>query len=617
MKKIIILIIFISMLFIMPTVYAGTAYVDSINIDAKINVDASMSVVETIHWDIQDDLNGLYRDILIENPSNQLNSASDILISEVVVNGQRFNYSSITLQNGDNGRYNINEIDGGKQVKIFTPSSDEMKTTTITYTLYDVVVKYSDIAELYWNFIGDGWNYGIDNVSITITVPGLPKTLKVFGHGPLNGYSEISESNSVTLVVNDLRSREQVDARVLFDNSLVNPIKVVNENRLESILTEEAKLAEQANVKRKIAKNAFFISIAVVVIALAIPIVVYISARKKAFKVTFDGKYYRELPEDYGPAIMNKLLYPTTGMASSYDMLATLLDLVRRKYVEIEPIVKEGKKKPKDYLLKLVKTDVTELNDSEKHFVEKLIFVDTNEITLNELSRKNSKSISAQNKAYKEYTKWTEIITRIAKEKFLLKTENVKIGKYVLKCIVALLLLIAVVTYGGINNYEDIMVMGMLTMIVGIFEIVIVGLNLYDLNVRTEKGAEHKVMWKGFKNFLLDFSKLEEHDYKSIAIWEHYLVYATALGVSKQVIKELKIVFPTEFEDSSNMMSTYVTIGLLSDGDAFNSFSNSFTSAASTAFSSPSSSNGSGGGFSGGAGGGRRWRRRRRLLIKN
>ena len=616
MKRLSIIVICISMLFVMSTVYAGTAYVDSINIGAKINVDGSMAVTETIYWDIEDSLNGLYRDILIENSSNELNSASDILISEVVVNGERFYYSPATLENGDDEKYNINEISGGKQIKIFTPSLNEMKTTSITYTLYDVVVKYSDIAELYWNFIGDGWDYGIDNVSITVTVPGLPKTLKVFGHGPLNGYSEITESNSVILVVDDLRSGEQVDARILFDNSLVAPTKVVNENKLESILTEEAKLAEQANIKREMAKNAFWGSIVVVIVGLIIPIIVYVMARKKAFKAVFDGKYYRELPEDYGPAIMNKVLYPTTGSASSYDMLATLLDLVRRKYVEIDPITKEGKKKTTDYLLKLVKTDLSELNDSEKHFVERLIFVDINEITLKELSKKNSRSMSAQNKAYKEYTRWTEIITRLAKEKLLLKTKNVKIGKDVLKCVLAFLLIIAVVVYGAVNNYEDIIGIGMMGVFAGIFELVIVILNLHDLNVRTEKGVEHKAMWKAFKNFLLDFSKLDERDYNSIAIWEHYLVYATALGISKQVIKELKLVYPTEFEDN-NIMSTYVTIGLLSNDDTFSSFSDSFTSAASTAFSSPSSSNGSGGGFSGGAGGGRRWRRRRRLLIKN
>ena len=78
-----------------------------------------------------------------------------------------------------------------------------------------------------------------------------------------------------------------------------------------------------------------------------------------------------------------------------------------------------------------------------------------------------------------------------------------------------------------------------------------------DLITRTEKGVEHKAMWKAFKKFLQDFSKLDERDYKSIAIWEHYLVYATALGISKKVIKQLKIIFPTEFEENSNMFGKF------------------------------------------------------------
>jgi len=615
MKKIKVLLFLITIVVFIPTVYAGTAYVENISIDAKINYDGSMKVVETIRWDIVEELNGVYRDILITNSSNELNGASRIVVNNVVVNGKRFSYSPSTLKNGSNGSYNINNIPGGQQIKIFTPSEDEYKTTVITYTLYDVVVKYNDIAELYWNFIGNGWNYGIDNVNINITLPGNAKTLKVFGHGPLKGYSEVKNANSVNLNVSDLRSNEQVDARVLFDTALVSPTKIVSENKLESILVEEAKLAEQANLRRQIAKYAFVSAIVIVVVALIIPIIIYIVARKKAIKAVFNGKYYRELPEDYGPAIMNKVLYPVNGTASSYDMLATLLDLVRRKYVEIEPITNEGKKKPADYLLKLVKEDLSELNDSEKHFIQKLIFVGTNEIALKELSKKNSKTLTAQQRAHDEYTKWTEIITRLAKEKDLIKIEGAKIGRDVFKCILCFLGIIGVIVYGAINGYDDIMGIGMGGMVFGIFELIIIILSLADLNVRTPKGTEHNAMWKAFKKFLLDFSKLDEHEYKSIAIWEHYLVYATALGISKQVIKELKIVFPTEFEEESNMFSTYVTIGLLSDSNSFSSFEQSFTSAAGTAFSSPSSSNGSGGGFSSGAGG--RWRRwwRRRILA--
>ena len=74
MKKIKLLLILILAIFFMPTVYAGTAYVDSINIDATINMDGSMKVVETIEWDIVEELNGVYRDILIGNSSNELNT---------------------------------------------------------------------------------------------------------------------------------------------------------------------------------------------------------------------------------------------------------------------------------------------------------------------------------------------------------------------------------------------------------------------------------------------------------------------------------------------------------------------------------------------------------------
>ncbi len=609
MKRVAKILSFIFVFCVMKNVYAGTAYVDKIDIDAKINTDGSMIVTETIVWEIEEELNGVYRDILIYNPENDMNSASGIIIDSVLVDGIEFNYSYYPLQNGDSGKYNINNIEDGKQIKIFTPSSDEYKTTKITYTLYDVVVKYNDVAELYWNFIGSGWDYGIDDVSIKITLPGASKTLKIFAHGPLHGYSTIPSTDKVMLEVKKLRSGEMVDARVLFDHTLVDTTKIVHENVWENILIEEAKLAEEANLKRETAKKAICFSIAATVISLIIPILVYVSAYRKSFKANFKGKYYRELPEDYGPALMNKVLYPTTEMASSNDMLATLLDLVRRKYVKIEPIVKPNKKKSTDYLLKLVNEDMSALNESEKHFIQNLIFVDTNKISIKELSKKNSRSMKAQTKAYKVYREWTEIIEKMAHEKDLIKTEKVKNIKNECICVLCLLVLFAVVIYGYVNNYDDIIGIGMIGMFVGIYELIGIFMGLQELNVRTQKGVEHKAMWKAFKRFLQDFSKLDERDYKSIAIWEHYLVYATALGISKKVIKQLKIVFPTEFQENSSMLETHMTINLLSDTDACSSFSSSFSSATSAAFGAPSSSSGSGGGFSDGAGG--RWRRRR------
>lgn len=617
MKKVSKILLFVFALCLMTKVNAGTAYVDNIDINARINTDGSMTITETILWDIEEDLNGVYRDILIENLSNELSSASGVVINSVLVNGVEFNYSYSTLYNGANGMYNINNIAGGKQIKIFTPSCDEYKTTTITYTLYDVVVKYNDIAELYWNFIGSGWDHGINNVRINITLPGDSQTLKIFAHGPLHGYSAIPSKDSVMLEVQHLRSGEMVDARLLFDTSLVDTTKIVYIDALKSILEKEEKLAVEANIKRENAKKALYISIFVVVVALIIPIGVYFSVKKRSSKAIFKAKYYRELPEDYGPAVMSKVINGILGVTSSCDMLATLLDLVRRKYVEIEPMYKQGKNKPYDYNLKLIKTDLDELNTQENHFVQELIFVDTTEIALKELSKKNTKNLKAQNRAVEAYNKWKEKIEDVAKENDLLKKEKDKITKDILKCVFALILSLSVATFGIVMNYEDIIALGSISLFLGIYELVFVILQINDLIIRTEKGVEHKAMWKAFKKFLQDFSKLDERDYKSIAIWEHYLVYATALGVSKKVIKQLKIVFPTEFQENSSVFGTYATINLLLDTNAFSSFSSSFSSATMTAFSAPSSSSGSGGGFSGGAGGRRRrWWRWRILATK-
>ena len=92
--------------------------------------------------------------------------------------------------------------------------------------------------------------------------------------------------------------------------------------------------------------------------------------------------------------------------------------------------------------------------------------------------------------------------------------------------------------YGVVINFEDIIAIGVFGTAAVVYEILIVGMGIHNLEIRTKKGVEHKAMWKAFKKFLQDCSKMDEHDYKSIAIWEHYLVYATALGISKKVIKE-------------------------------------------------------------------------------
>ena len=138
-------------------------------------------------------------------------------------------------------------------------------------------------------------------------------------------------------------------------------------------------------------------------------------------------------------------------------------------------------------------------------------------------------------------------------------------------------------------------------------------INSHKIPVLRDEGLEEVAQWKALKNYMTDFSLLKEKEVPDLVVWEKYLVYATAFGISDKVVEQLKVVYK-EFSDP-NYFSTYNHfaymhyLGNTNFGDNFiSSFNSSMTSVYTAASSSYSSAHGGGGGFSGG-GGGRRWRR--------
>jgi len=92
--------------------------------------------------------------------------------------------------------------------------------------------------------------------------------------------------------------------------------------------------------------------------------------------------------------------------------------------------------------------------------------------------------------------------------------------------------------------------------------------------------------WQAFKNYLSGSFAMKESGTKAVVLWEQYLVYASALGVAKKVLKrlrQLKIIDQRQY-------NFYTGIG---------SVSHSFTAATVT-----SGGGGGGGGMGGGVGGG-------------
>ena len=98
---------------------------------------------------------------------------------------------------------------------------------------------------MYYNFIGGDWQCTIKNLSINIWLPYNTSQLKVWGHGPDNGRTEIVDNTHVRLKVNNVATGKYVAARVVFDKSnIVNAKKISNIKAYESIYKQEQKIAK-------------------------------------------------------------------------------------------------------------------------------------------------------------------------------------------------------------------------------------------------------------------------------------------------------------------------------------------------------------------------------------
>ena len=143
---------------------------------------------------------------------------------------------------------------------------------------------------------------------------------------------------------------------------------------------------------------------------------------------------------------------------------------------------------------------------------------------------------------------------------------------------------------------------------------------LYALSIRPRlltDGERSLLTWKGLEKFMLEFSRMKEYSTMELALWEEYLVYATAFGIADKVLKQLKVVYP-QITDANYMNSNgYTYLYLMYHSNISNNFINSINTSVTSAYSSVnySSGSGSGGGFSGGGGFGGGGGRNGRTLI--
>jgi uncharacterized membrane protein len=184
--------------------------------------------------------------------------------------------------------------------KIYDKSSNERKSFLLEYQLKNVATLYNDTAEFYWKFFDESNTSSIGHIKIEIELPAAEvsaEELKVFGHGPLDGKVSIRE-----------------DGKIVYEK-------------------EELGWAKKADREKYFNIIGFLLAFLVVLFNIFLAIRLYFKYDRE-LKPEVEMDYYRELPQDITPAVLTKLM-SIQGVGSK-DIMATLMDLVRKKYLKIE-----------------------------------------------------------------------------------------------------------------------------------------------------------------------------------------------------------------------------------------------------------------------------------------
>ena len=432
------------------------------------------------------------------------------------------------------------------------PGFATITTFTYEYTIEGVITQYKDISEFNWVLLSYQ-PFEFNDVKINITLPSGDYNIAnedTFFHGTNMAKRDFVSNNKIVITTDNMLSDEQIEVRLLLDNELfagVNESNKVNINAKNDILAFEENQIKEAD--KKFAIGNVWSSVVYGGFIVLMFIIAYIGYKK------YDNEYYRELPAEYSPAVMG-YLYKFRNIDDD-DLTATLLDLIRRKYLILDANGTSGvnDKRP-NYTIRLNKEkSQKDLTESEKYLIRWFIGEIGNgeEVTSKQLSSFGDDYENARKYQNSSKTWYKLVKSEASKYKFFEKSIHSKKNR----CLVIGILLTIIFDAIFVYMWDYSGYFRVFTFIFGaIFIVLALAIYIQSIDKRSKKGNEDYVRWKAFKKFLEEFGSFEDYPVPSLIVWEHYLVYATSFGIADKVSEQLKLKF--NLEQISSVDCTFV-----------------------------------------------------------
>ena len=159
----------------------------TLDFDASLKTNGDMHIVEIWTVKINGETNTLFK--TFEKDYSKYKGIRDVQVSEIKSDGEEFQFTRI-----DNLMYHVTTdcyygLDndyGNYEIAWGINLSTGTKTYKVSYIVEEAVSRYQNMAEIYWQFIGNDFEAAADTVTGKITLPSDVKeldNLRVWGHG--------------------------------------------------------------------------------------------------------------------------------------------------------------------------------------------------------------------------------------------------------------------------------------------------------------------------------------------------------------------------------------------------------------------------------------------------
>ncbi|MEH7108704.1 DUF2207 domain-containing protein, partial [Bacillus sp. JJ1764] len=328
MKKWLSCFLLLALLIVFPTQGLAVEYsITKVKMDAYLQENGTVKVVETYTYDFDGDFHGITRELIPKKGT----SITDFSADE--------RGKSLRVEKKD-GLY-----------KVYRKGSDERITVTLHYTIKNGVEVYRDVAQFYWPFFDDRNESAYENLTITIHPPKATEDVIAFGYDEAYATEKVKADGTVVFNMGNVPSSTNGDIRVAYDSSLFSTASITADKSMKaSILKAKQKLIDDKAAQVK-AKNwlAMVGGVGIPVFSIVLLLLIgwnWKTARAKRSGIRQEGFDFVTLP-NLIMSLPATIYFTNRRSLPPQAMAAALLDLIRQGYANqtsSELFVLTGKK---------------------------------------------------------------------------------------------------------------------------------------------------------------------------------------------------------------------------------------------------------------------------------